>query len=108
MALTPTIKNALNAMSTVDKALVVLYVCGVDNNALAAEIGDAFVHEFYPQHDPATLTNDQLALAMLLQTRRFVRDVYSANRSSEASETARVAAAAVAAAAVPYGNIGEL
>lgn len=108
MALTEQQKQVIDAMDLIDKALTVLYVFGVDDNELAVKIGEAFVQVSWPDLDPAALTNEQLALAFLLRTRRFVKSTYIAQQGAEASRAADQTAREAAQAEVTYADIGDL
>lgn len=102
MALTPQIKTAIDGLDNIDRALVMLYIFGVDDMALAATIGSAFIDRFYPNVENPT--NDQKALAILLQTRLHVKNTYV----SYIAQAAANAAQAAAESEIPYGDIGEL
>ena len=106
MALTPQIKSAIDSLDTVDKTLVMLYIFGVDDTNLAAVIGEAFIRKYYGWiADPS---NDQMALAVLLETRLFVKKQYVEYTGHQAGRASQLAATQAAENTVQYGNIGEL
>lgn len=93
MALSQQVKDALDGMNHVDQALVILYIQGVDDNALAGTIGEQFIRAYYPDIDPGTATNTQKAKALLRQVGNHIKGVYVGTKATtagvDAQDTAR-------------------
>lgn len=104
MALSQQVKNAVNAMSNSDRALLMAYTLGHDNPPLLANVADAFVRTYWQQYAKNNLSNEQKALALLKSVDAYIRDVYKADKAQQDSETARLAAIAQADTDTTPGN----
>ena len=87
MALSQGVKDTVDAMSTVDKALLALYTAGHDDTSKAIDLGKAMVKLYWKNLDGDTLTNNQLALAILLATNDYWTGIYRAYKADEADIT---------------------
>lgn len=93
MTLSTTVKNAVNALSASDKALLLAYILGVDDPGVVSKAADAFVRTYYPQHQPDALTGDQRALGMLRQVYAYMRSVYRNDMVQDAETMRQIAMA---------------
>lgn len=111
MALTDQQKQAIDAMSIVDKVLAILYIFGVDNPNLAVGIGEAAVYDRWPHLRDTNLTNEQLAIAFLLWAREEAKRIYIHYRGDQTAGTFREQveqAQENAGQEVAYGDIGNI
>ena len=109
MALTPQEKAVVDGMNNVDKALLLLYILGKDDSAIALDLGKAMVRAYYPAHAPDELSNEHLALAILKANYNYNRDIYLADLATIEAEAARLAALEAAAETMnPDNDIGDM
>jgi hypothetical protein len=76
------------------------------SNALMLRIANAFVVQYHPGVDPATLTNEQKSGVVIRAIREFVQNTLSAGEANPAAEAAR--RTALQNAIIDLGNDGGL
>ena len=84
MALSQGVKDTVDAMNNVDKALLALYTAGHDDTDKAIDLGKAMVTEYWPYMNIDALTYELLALAILKATNDYWVRIYRKYKAAEA------------------------